>query len=96
MLYDYFNRKLMDKIRLFGEKKMHKLVNQLIAREKEWFNWCVQSEYSMASGDGSTEVMHLMNKRPSNLSCFLMTESEIKITNFIRNMQRINHPGSLI
>lgn len=95
VLYDYFHRKLMERIRLFGRSRMNKLLDQLAIREKEWYDFCVQREYPRASGDGSAEVMFLMNKKPSNLSCFLMTESEMRITKFIRKRQRIKHPGSV-
>lgn len=91
-LYDYFERRLLNQIQLFGISRMAKEVEELRRLQKSAYDYCVLFETDGETLKGThfepySSKTIAYRVREDDEDCVKMAMSEIKFIDFVRNKQ---------
>ncbi|XP_013771935.1 galactose-3-O-sulfotransferase 4-like [Limulus polyphemus] len=95
VLYNFFKKRLAEKIHEFGKRKIVASVKKLKKRRQEWFNYCVQGENLLINTEEAKKVYYanpkVMKLKPKedNVTCKKMTDQELYYTNKLRKKQKL-------
>ncbi|KAJ6217974.1 hypothetical protein RDWZM_009131 [Blomia tropicalis] len=90
-LYDHFVAKFDRQVEQYGRRRMQHDVQRLKQKVKFYYNYCVRESVTK----NNSQVIRFVNVKRYSPVCKFMTNSELSVTNFIRNEQLKRYPGSV-
>lgn len=91
LLYDHFAQKFAHQVEQFGVQRMKTEIERLQKKTKYFYDYCVDQTFV----NRGYPVVGFLNQKKNDIMCNFLTNSELRITKFIRQQQLQRAPGSV-